>query len=129
MFKLLRCRAGILLTALAGTWLTACGCGSSGGLVGTWKSRAGVTITLDEQGQVSVVEGEPPAFLADLGDECHWRAQDGELRFSGTGPDGDETVNAFQYSLTEGGKALHILTPAGQHKGRTIPVSWSFYRQ
>lgn len=107
------------------------GCANPNSLVGTWKSRAGVTITLGEQGEVYLQEGDSPAFLAGFEQECSWHVENEEIKFVGTDPDGEELTHVYQYSLMEGGRVLHIMTPRAEtgNKGRVIPVSWSFFRQ
>lgn len=113
----------VLLLGLAG-------CGGPTGVAGTWKSRAGYTLTFTDQGHVTVNDGEAPTLLAELGDECTWQVVDGQLQLSGINGDGEEVSHSFEYALTDAGKMLHISTPrSGEGKGRSIPVSWSFFRE
>ena len=105
-------------------------CGGSTSVVGTWKSSMGVVVAIAPDGRITLIEGTPPAFLADTGPEPYWGAIDHTLTIFGKDANGTETYAEYEFRILNGGKALHITSTGQQGKaGGSIPHSWSFYRQ
>lgn len=106
------------------------GCGGPPSVIGTWKSSLGVMLAFNPDGRITLIDGEIPAFLADMGPEPYWGAIDQTLTIFGKDANGAEASAEYEFKLLNGGKALHITSTGRQPKaGRSIPHSWSFYRQ